>query len=129
MRSLLIKLRDQLFETDESAAKLNFLDGDGTKLIFDHVRNFTIAFVVAQAGLIAFSIDAVPSAKVVARTFGAGFLLGAFSLFILNFFHGERLLESSLKRSCLKRIILVFYWTFYLFSALVACSFNVIRAL
>lgn len=80
----------------ETAPPSPFLDGQGTSLIFDNLRNVMIAVVLAQAGIYAVSIELSSGCwHYLARSLG-WVLLGAFAaLFLLNLFHGEQVLRHS----------------------------------
>ncbi len=124
-------LKNLIFLPEGVDHRSPFLEVEGTKLIFDHIRNFTIAALIAQVGLYSLTLQGGDGPFSIARGFGWLFISIAVGLFILNFFHGEYLLSHSPHFHLIrfKRIIHGLYWTIYFASALLACFFNVMRAL
>lgn len=130
MHALIVKLKSLLwYESEEAARAPNAFDSTLTKDVFDHFRNFTIAFAIGQAGLIAWSLQVHDVITIVPKIFGGVFVATALALFLLNFLHAENAIQRNLKPGLFKRILLSVYWSAYFATALVGCFFNIIRAL
>jgi len=114
--------------------RIEFFEGNGPRLIFDHLGNMVVATLVAQAGLVALSLQAVSWARIPATAIGVGLVVIGFCLFGLNLIHGEYLLRQSPDFAMLRRgrgflLLEKAYWIVYISVAIPACFFNLARAL
>jgi len=107
----------------------SFMQGDGTRLIFDHVRNFTIAALIGQVAIFICSLERGVKVWVyLTKGLGGTFFILALGLFALNFLHGDYLLSKSVYFQMIrfKWMIQKLYWSLYLISAFMACFYNVL---
>ena len=123
-----------VYSEGEEPLKSPFFEGEATKLIFDHIRNITLAAIVSQVGLVALKLDATSWAYFIARGLGSIFMLLAFCLLTLNLFHGEYLLRHSPHFSILRRprlfpLVEKVYWVLYVCLAFPALTFSIVLAL
>jgi hypothetical protein len=126
LKEILVKIKNLIwYESEAAANELNWFDGDAVKSLFDHFRNFTIAFAIGQAGVISWGLSVASAIEFVPKVFGAFFFATSLALFFVNLLHGDNLLGRGLKPGFLKTTVLFIYWSFFLVTAFVGCFFSI----
>jgi hypothetical protein len=122
-----------VYSEGEGPPKYAFLEGDATKLIFDHLRNITLAAVVSQVGVIVLKLGATSWAYYIAGGYGSTLILLAFCFLLLNLVHGDHLLRHSphfgmLRETRCFNVVEKVYWLLYNALGIPALMFKIVVA-